>query len=133
MMSMQQRIVLEIVLVLLLVLANGVFAMSEIALVSARKPRLAQLAQRGSRRAAAALKLAESPDRFLSTAQIGITLIGIFAGAFGGATIADQISGRLELVPVWLPTASSWASGPSSSASGICRWSWASWFPSGSL
>ena len=96
---MSQRIALEVFLILLLLLANGVFAMSEIALVSARKPRLRLRAQQGSRRAAAALRLAEDPDRFLSTVQIGITLIGVFAGAFGGATIAAQIDQRLEEIP----------------------------------
>lgn len=96
---MSQQIALEIVLILLLVLMNGVFAASEIALVSARKARLQHMAKRGSRRAGVALRLAENPDRFLSTVQIGITLIGVFAGAFGGATIADQIDERLETVP----------------------------------
>jgi putative hemolysin len=98
-----ERVGLEVLLILLLVLANGAFAMSEIALVSVRKPRLQQLAQRGSRGAARALEQAESPDRFLSTVQIGITLIGILAGAFGGATIAAQIDQQLETVPVFRP------------------------------
>lgn len=96
---MFQTIAVEIVIILLLVLANGVFAMSEIAVVSARKARLHNLARHGSRRAAAALQLAENPDRFLSTVQIGITLIGVAAGAFGGATIAAQIDTYLETIP----------------------------------
>lgn len=96
---MARQIALEVLLIVILVLANGVFAMSEIALVSARKSRLRHLARSGHRRAAVALRLAENPDRFLSTVQIGITLIGVFAGAFGGATIADQIDRRLEAIP----------------------------------
>lgn len=100
---MSQRVALEVVLILLLVLANGFFAMSEIALVSARKPRLQQLAHRGSRRAGGALRLANNPDRFLSTVQIGITFIGVFAGAFGGATLAREIDDRLETIPGLAP------------------------------
>jgi magnesium and cobalt exporter, CNNM family len=88
------RIVFELAVIVLLVLANGVFAMSEIALVTARKPRLQQMA-RSSRRAATALRLLANPDRFLPTVQVGITLIGVFAGAFGGTTIAEQIDARL--------------------------------------
>jgi putative hemolysin len=93
------QIALEIALIVFLVLANGIFAMSEIAVLSARKPRLQQQARSGSRRADIALRLAENPDRFLSTVQIGITLIGVFAGAFAGATIAEQIDQKLEAMP----------------------------------
>jgi len=96
---MAQQIASELLLIVALMIANGVFAMTEIAVVSARKPRLQNLARRGSRRAAAALRLAENPDRFLSTVQIGITLIGVLAGAFGGATIANQIDEYLERIP----------------------------------
>jgi putative hemolysin len=96
-------ILTEIVIILLLVLANGVFAMSEIAIVSARRARLLHRARQGDRRAASALWLAEHPDRFLSTVQSGITLIGVFAGAFGGATIAAQIDQSLETVPGFGP------------------------------
>lgn len=100
---MAQQIVWEFLLIVALVIANGMFAMSEIAVVAARKPRLQNLARRGSRRAATALRLKENPDRFLSTVQIGITLIGVFAGAFGGATIADQIDEYLERIPALAP------------------------------
>ena len=100
---MLQTIGLEILVILLLVIANGVFAMSEIAVVSARKVRLHSLALTGNRRAAAALRLAQDPDRFLSTVQVGITLIGVFAGAFGGATIAAQIDTYLETIPAFVP------------------------------
>ena len=92
---------LEIILILVLILANGVFAMSEIAVVSARKARLQQRADDGDTAAAAALKLAQQPGDFLSAVQIGITLIGILAGAFGGATIAEELALALEPIP-WL-------------------------------
>lgn len=99
---MLQTVAFEILLILALVIANGIFAMSEIALVTARKARLQQMA-RTSKRAAAALRLLAAPDRLLSTVQVGITLVGIFAGAFGGATIADQIDVRLESIPGFAP------------------------------
>jgi putative hemolysin len=96
-------IVFEVLLIILLVFANGIFAMSEMAIVSARKARLQQLANDGDAKAQAALELANSPDRFLSTVQIGITLVGILAGAFGGATIAEQIALRVGVVPALAP------------------------------
>ncbi|HYC55100.1 MAG TPA: hemolysin family protein [Candidatus Binatia bacterium] len=99
---MFQTVALEVLLIFLLVVANGVFAMSEIALVTARKTRLQQMARR-SERAASALRLLANPDRLLSTVQVGITLIGVFAGAFGGATIAEQIDVRLERIPALAP------------------------------
>ncbi|HEX2060435.1 MAG TPA: hemolysin family protein [Thermoanaerobaculia bacterium] len=99
---MFQTVALEVLLILVLVIANGVFAMSEIALVTARKTRLQQMARR-SQRAATALRLLANPDRLLSTVQVGITLIGVFAGAFGGATIAEQIDVRLETIPGLAP------------------------------
>jgi putative hemolysin len=82
--------------VLFLVLLNGVFAMSEMALVSARRPRLQAAADRGDRGAAAALRLAEEPTKFLSAVQVGITLIGILAGAYGQATIAGELDRMME-------------------------------------
>lgn len=88
---MTTRITLEVVLVVLLVVANGVFAMAEIALISSRKTRLRTRSEEGDRRAAVALELAEKPNDFLSTVQIGITLVGILAGVFGGATIAEEL------------------------------------------
>ncbi|MDZ8053205.1 MAG: hemolysin family protein [Aulosira sp. ZfuVER01] len=89
----------EILIILVLIIANGVFAMSEMAIVSARKVRLQQMANQGDLKARAALKLAESPNQFFSTIQIGITLIGILTGAFGGATIAEKLAVYLKLVP----------------------------------
>ncbi|MDP3870729.1 hemolysin family protein [Phenylobacterium sp.] len=85
--------------VLLLVVLNGVFAMSELAVVSSRKQKLQSRAERGDKGAAAALLLAEDPTRFLSSVQVGITLIGILAGAFGQATIAAEFDKILENVP----------------------------------
>ena len=70
----------DIVVIIFLILLNGIFSMSEIGLVSARKSRLASDARKGSSAAKVALKLADDPDRFLSTVQIGITLIGILTG-----------------------------------------------------
>ena len=77
--------------------------MSEIAVVSARKSRLKRLAETGSHKAALALHLAESPDVFLSTVQIGITMVGVLAGAFGGATVAEEIEGWLSRYPLLAP------------------------------
>jgi putative hemolysin len=96
-------IVTEILIIVLLLAANGVFAMTEIAVVSSRKARLRQLAATGDARARAALELAESPNRFLATVQIGITLVGVLAGAFGGATIAEQIAAALKDYPLLAP------------------------------
>lgn len=85
----------EALLVLLLVALNGFFAMSELAILCARRARLQRRADSGSKGARIALLLADSPTRFLSTVQIGITLTGILAGAFGGATIANPVAARL--------------------------------------
>jgi putative hemolysin len=94
---------LEVLFILLLIVTNGLFAMSEIAVISSRKTRLEEEARRGNRRAGLALELANSPTRFLSTVQIGITLIGILAGAFGGATIAQAISAQVSQLPALAP------------------------------
>jgi putative hemolysin len=93
----------EVVLIACLLVLNGLLAMSEIAIVSARKARLRQQADSGDLGAAAALALAEEPTRFLSTVQVGITLVGILAGAFGGATIAEQIGAALQTYPPLAP------------------------------
>lgn len=95
--------VAQIIVILLLILVNGLFAMSEIAVVSARKARLKQRAEAGDHRAKAALELAETPNRFLSTIQIGITLVGILAGAFGGATLAKDLGACLSRIPALKP------------------------------
>ncbi|HYX16622.1 MAG TPA: hemolysin family protein [Nostoc sp.] len=96
-------ITFEILIILVLIIANGVFSMSEMAIVSARKVRLQQLANQGDVKAKAALKLAESPNHFLSTVQVGISLIGILTGAFGGATIANRLAIYVKLVPLLAP------------------------------
>lgn len=95
------QVAFEIVVIFALLVANGIFAMAEIAVVSARKARLRRLGDQGDARARIALELAESPNRFLSTVQIGITLVGIFAGAFGGATLAAKLAVPLGRVG-WL-------------------------------
>jgi len=93
----------EILFIILLLIANGVFAMSEMAIVSSRRARLQHLAEKGDVGARAALELADAPDRFLSTIQIGITLIGILAGAFSGATISMRMTERLIRIPTLAP------------------------------
>jgi putative hemolysin len=93
----------ELLIILLLLLVNGVFAMSEIAVVTARRSQLQARAEEGDVGARRALELAESPNRFLSTVQIGISAVGVLAGAFGGATVArtlaDWLAGFPRLAP----------------------------------
>ncbi|MBI5951277.1 MAG: HlyC/CorC family transporter [Chloroflexi bacterium] len=89
----------EILLILALILINGLLAMSEAALVASRKARLQQQAGEGNKLSALALKLIEDPNIFLSTIQIGITLIGVLAGAVGGATISEYLAATLQNVP----------------------------------
>jgi len=94
-------VLIEILIIFLLLIANGVFAMTEIALVSARKVRLQQRADEGDLAAKEALELAENPNRLLSTIQIGITLIGVLTGALGGATLAERLA--IQFVKItWL-------------------------------
>ena len=96
----------EVAVILMLLALNGVFAMSEMALVAARKIRLEHRADEGDAGARAALALAANPTNFLSTVQVGITLVGILAGAFGGAGLADRMGDRLATaVPVLEPYA----------------------------
>ncbi len=87
---------MELLLILFLILINGIFSMSEIALVSSRKTRLELLAKKGSQSAEAALKIANAPNKFLSTVQIGITLIGILTGIFSGEKLTDDITYYLK-------------------------------------
>lgn len=87
----------EISIVVFLTLVNGVLAMSELAVVSSRPVRLKLLADQGNRGAAIAIRLAEDPGRFLSTVQIGITLVGVLSGAFSGATLGARLAGWLEV------------------------------------
>lgn len=101
----------EIVIIVLLLMLNGVFAMSELAIVTARKVRLEQRADEGDAGARAALALAHDPTQFLSTVQVGITLIGVLAGAFGGATIAETLAAWFGNVPALAPYANGLALG----------------------
>jgi putative hemolysin len=94
---------IEVIVIFLLILANGVFAMTEIALVSVRKSRLEQRADEGDESARTALDLLKSPNKFLSTVQIGISLVGVFAGALGGAGLSEQVAKWLDMVPVLQP------------------------------
>lgn len=93
----------DILVLVLLALGNGIFAMSEIAMVSARGTRLEERAKDGAPGAKAALDTTQDLNRFLSTIQIGITLIGIVAGAFGGATLARRIESAFTGVPLLAP------------------------------
>ena len=94
------NVTIEILIILLLLLANGYLALSEIAIVSARRTRLLHSAERGDAGARAAAELALSPTKFLSTVQVGITLIGIFSGAYGGATVAEELAVVLARYPM---------------------------------
>lgn len=96
---------MDILLILLLVACNGVFALSEISIVSSRRIRLQQMADAGDRGAKAALLLAEQPTLFLSTVQVGITLIGVMSGAFGESAIADRLRPIYEEIPLLAPYA----------------------------
>jgi len=93
---------LQIAVIFLLILLNGFFAMAEMAVVSARKARLQHAAELGRDGARVALELKRDPGRFLSTVQIGITVISVIASAFGGATLADTLAQHLEAFPGWV-------------------------------
>lgn len=88
--------ILELLIVLALTLVNGVLAMSELAIVSSRPARLRVMADNGNRGAAIALRLADDPGRFLSSVQIGITLVGVLSGAFSGATLGVRLAAGLQ-------------------------------------
>src|SRR5215204_6517618 len=94
---------LELAIVLGLVLLNGFFAMAEMAIVSSRRIRLQQMAEHGSHGATVALTLADNPSRFLSGVQVGITLIGILSGAYGGATLGARLGTVLDQIPLIHP------------------------------
>uniref|UniRef100_A0A7C1FIS2 HlyC/CorC family transporter n=1 Tax=Caldilinea aerophila TaxID=133453 RepID=A0A7C1FIS2_9CHLR len=99
------RIALDLLVLLILMLANGLLAMAEMSIVSSRPARLQAMATAGKPGAATALKLLQNPGDFLSTVQIGITLIGIFAGAFGGATLAVPLAEQLRQIGFLAPYA----------------------------
>lgn len=100
---LESSIWVSIIIVLILIIANGVFAMTEISIVTSKKNRLEKIKAEGDSRAGYALKLAENPNQLLSTIQIGITLIGVITGAFGGATIAGQLAVYVEKVDLLAP------------------------------
>src|SRR5262249_58586196 len=95
----------EIFVIILLVIANGFLAMAEIAIVSARRARLQQRADEGDRGAQLVLALKEHPTGFLSTVQIGITLVGVLSGAFAGATVAEELGAVFKAIPAISPYA----------------------------
>src|SRR5690349_13841323 len=90
----------EILVVLILIAINGFLAMSELAVVSSRRARLQSLLAEGNRGAEAALALLDNPGRFLSSVQIGITLVGILAGVFSGATLAERLAAYLKSLDI---------------------------------
>ncbi len=94
---------MDILLIFLLIVLNGIFAMSEIALISSRKTRLQHWADEGRAGAAIALKMANEPSHFLSTVQVGITLIGVLNGAIGESAIADRFQAQLAEIPELAP------------------------------
>ena len=96
---------IEIVILLLLIVINGLLVMSEIALVSARKPRLESMANKGDIKAKVALALAENPEKFLSTAQIFITLIAILTGVYSGEKFGHFVQPYIEKVAFFQPYA----------------------------
>jgi len=96
-------LIFELLIVLALTLFNGLLAMSELAVVSSRRARLDHMARAGSSGAQTALHLIDDPGRFLSTVQIGITLVGILAGAYSGATLAEPLGAWLNLQPIFAP------------------------------
>jgi putative hemolysin len=98
---------MEILIIFLLILLNGIFSMSEIALVSSRKFKLENAARKGNLNARKALELANNPNTFLSTVQIGITLIGILTGIFSGEKIQDDLTAGVEKFEALKPYAHS--------------------------
>ncbi|MDP2304975.1 MAG: hemolysin family protein [Pseudomonadota bacterium] len=101
----------EILVILALILLNGVFSGAEIAILSVRKTRLAELVEEGSGAARAVAKLRENPESFLATVQIGITVVGATAAAFGGAAVAGELRPLFAAVPFLLPYADNLALG----------------------
>lgn len=91
---------IDVAIIFVLIAINGIFSMSELAIVSARQARLEAMARLGNRGAKTALELAEDPGKFLSTVQIGITLIGVVAGAYSGASLGEPVAQRIEALGV---------------------------------
>lgn len=97
---MESQLLFEISILIFLILLNGVFALSELAIVSSRRERLQMLVDEGNKGASIALEMAQEPTALLSTVQVGITLIGILAGAFGGASLSDELAMLVAPIPV---------------------------------
>lgn len=106
-MILHQKTTMEVFILLALIILNGLFVMSEIALVSARKGRLESLGNKGDLKAKAALDLAANPEKFLSTAQIGITLISILTGVYSGEKFSEHLKPFVENIAVLKPYAAS--------------------------
>lgn len=104
---MESRLLLEISILILLILLNGVFALAELSIVSSRRERLQMLVESGNKGAVIALEMAQEPTALLSTVQVGITLIGILAGAFGGASLSDELNQLIAPLPIIGPYARS--------------------------
>ena len=102
---------MEILIILLLVLLNGVFAMSELSLVSSRKFKLESFKKQGKSGAKAALELSENPTKLLSTVQIGITLIGVMLGVYGGENLTDDLDAFIQTIPFLAPYSNTLAVG----------------------
>src|SRR5690606_38598484 len=98
---------MEFLIIAILIILNGVFSMSEIALVSSRKFKLEADAKRGDKKALKALNLANSPNTFLSTVQIGITLIGILTGIFSGQSLTADLANFFYNIPILSPYSNS--------------------------
>ncbi len=98
---------LDILIIFFLILLNGLFALSETAILASRHARLQQRANEGDANALKALNLAERPNRFLPTVQVGITLIGVLTGAVGGAVFADSLAAQMDKIPALVPYAHS--------------------------
>jgi putative hemolysin len=97
---------IEYLILIFLVLLNAFFAASEMAIVSSRKSRIKQMADEGSRRARAVLRLSDNPSRFLATIQVGVTLAGFFASAFGAVSLSSTMEGLFQQVSFLAPVAS---------------------------
>lgn len=94
---------IELVFLFILIILNGLFSMSELAIVSSRRSRLQSMAEEGHKSAQTALDLSNDPNRFLSTVQVGITVVGTIAGVFGGATIAESLRRYVDQIPMLAP------------------------------
>jgi putative hemolysin len=90
---------MEIIIIILLIVLNGIFAMTETAIISSKKARLEDAAKKGSTNARIALELSRSPEEFLSAVQVGITLIGIISGVYGGATLTEDVVPVIKSIP----------------------------------